>query len=75
VLFHNEKESGRTMARRQVNFWRNHQKTIAGVKMSQAKPHAEHPPSPTPQSIGGFWWRVFHVVEQNTPRKDAKKYA
>ena len=59
------------MARRQVNFWKNHQKTIAGVKMSQAKPHAEHPPSPTPQSIGGFWWRVFHVAEQNTPRKHA----
>jgi len=49
VLFHNEKESGRTMARRQVNFWKNHQKTIAGVKISQAKPHAEHPPSPFPR--------------------------
>ena len=42
-------------------------KTIAVVKMSQAKP-----PSPTPQSNGGFWWCVFHVVEQKTPRKDAK---
>jgi hypothetical protein len=41
--------------------------------MSQAKPHAERPSSPTPQSIGGCWWCVFHVVEQNTPRKDAKK--
>jgi hypothetical protein len=30
------------------------------------------PPSPTPQLNGGFWWRVFHVVEQNMPRKDAK---
>jgi hypothetical protein len=25
------------------------------------------------KSIGGFWWRVFHVVEQNTLGKDAKK--
>jgi hypothetical protein len=41
--------------------------------MSQAKPHAQRPPSPTSQSIGGFWWRVFHMVEQNTPRKDAGK--
>ncbi len=40
--------------------------------MSQAKPNAKRPPSPAPQSIGGFWWRVFHMVEQNTPRKDAK---
>jgi hypothetical protein len=51
---------------------RNHQKTIAVVKMSQAKPHALRPPSPTPQPNGGFWCRVFHMVEQNTPRKDAK---
>ncbi len=41
--------------------------------MSQAKPHAQRPPSPTPQSNGWFWWRVFHVVEQNMPRKDAEK--
>jgi hypothetical protein len=31
----------------------------------------QHPPSPTSQSIAGFSWRVFHVVKQNPPRKDA----
>ncbi len=39
--------------------------------MSQAKPHALRPPSPTSQSICGFWWRVFHVVEQDPPNKYA----
>jgi hypothetical protein len=29
-----------------------------------------HPPPPSQSA--GFWWRVFHMVEQNTPRKDAK---
>jgi hypothetical protein len=73
VLFHNEKETGRTMARRQVNFWRNHQKTIAGVKMSQAKPHAEHPPPPTPSQSADFggmfstWPSKIRL--ENTPEK------
>ncbi len=34
--------------------WRNHQKTIAVVKMSQTKPHASVPPPPCQVN-----WRVF----------------
>ncbi len=72
ALFHNEKESARTMARCQVSLEKSSPNcSRCENETSQAKCIA--PPSPTPQSIGRFWWRVFHVVEQKTLRKDAKK--
>jgi hypothetical protein len=68
----NEKESARTTARCHVSL----------EKLSKNYSRCENEPSqatrvasplPHPPSIGGFWWRVFHVVEQNKLRKHAGK--
>jgi hypothetical protein len=72
ALFHKEKESARTMARCQVSLDKS-SKNYSRYENEPSQATCIAIPSPTPQSIGGFWWRVFHVVEQNTLRKDAKK--
>ncbi len=47
-----------------MKVWRNHQKTIFFVKVSQAKPpFIASPPSSRPKS--GFWGQIFHVVKEN----------
>ncbi len=45
-----------------IQLWRNHQKTIFAVKMSQAKPpFIASPPSPLPK----LRRRIFHMVREN----------
>jgi hypothetical protein len=66
-----KKESARTMARCIVSLEKS-SKNYSRCEKEQNQAKCIASPLPHPQSIGGFWWRVFHVVEQNTPRKDAK---
>ncbi len=68
ALFHNEKEWKRIRARCQVSLEKSSKNySRCENEPSQAKCIA----SPISQSIGGFFWRVFHVVEQNPPDKCA----
>jgi hypothetical protein len=71
ALFHNDKESARTLARCQVSLEKS-SKNYSRVENEPSQATCIASPLPHPQSNGGFWWRVFHVVEKNTPRKDAK---
>ncbi len=45
--------------------WRNHQKTIFVVKMSQAKPPFIASPPPTSRPKSGLRGQIFHVVKEN----------
>jgi hypothetical protein len=72
ALFKNEKESARTKARCHVSLEKS-SKNFIHCKNEPSQATCIASPSPTSQSIGGFWSWVFHMVEQNPPRKCAGK--